>query len=273
MADKNGQGGPADGQGVKVGDKVYTADDVNNLLSQAEAATKKSQVYSKFEDYVNRYGLEPDEFLDQVDGSFSVVSNLLKEGVIDEKGNIVEKKKPDTKKPEGEPGGDDLSKLLSGDTSGLKGEEKIAAIVAKATAGIKDEFSKQVKDLADVQTSMIRSSYEDKLRTKYPHFKTDDVHRVFALAMNDKRKSFWEHAEMVAEDRKGQMTELEKQFAEKYGIDLEKFNENKLKEQAGKGGGSMLIPEGKKISFRGNRDKDKTVEPVELTREFFKQNA
>jgi len=271
-----GAGGSGD-QKIRVGEKDYTAADVQNLLSSAKASTEKSQQVSRILDVCAKYEMEPEEFAQQAVGGFTVISELINEGIIDAQGNILKK----DVKEKNEKKSDNLDSLFNLDDmkDSPKSADKIAAIVNKALEAPMGELKKGFDDLRDIQTSMIRSNYQKEIIGKFPNLDAEDVSKIFAISMGDRTKNLWDVAKKASEAKAIRQAEVEKAFAKKHGLDYDEMlkrageqDENNLKEKDSKGGAASLA-EGKKISFRPKGrfgDKaDKVIDPLELTKEYF----
>jgi hypothetical protein len=284
MNNKSGaQGDPKGGSGdqqIKVGDKTYTVDDVKGLVSQVSSNAKTVQDATKVLDAAKAYNLEPNEFLDQAIGGLTVVSNLIDSGIIDNEGKVIEKKPASSKEPgDKTTGNPELDKLLGIDTSEGSppaASDKTAAIVAKALGPIGEKLEglgRQLGEVSDIQTSIIRDNFSTKLMAKFPGLTENDVSKVFATAARDKSKSIWDHAQAMVETNEQGRVAIEKAFAEKHDLNYEELtkepDENALKEPGAKGGAAPL-PEGKKISFRPNRDPKTTITPLEASEPYYK---
>ena len=259
MAEKDGAQGDHidDGQGdqaVEVDGKTYTADDVKGLLSQAKTVTEKSQLISQVGAFAEKYGLEPEDVLANAEGAFTVVNTLIGEKVIDNEGKLIVKEQKKEEAKDDDAGLKDLFDGKDGDkkVDGLTAKD-VQAIVGDALKTELGTFSTALKDVSDVQTGMIRQQYEEKLSAKFPDLTPDDISKTFAAAMGDKTKTLWQHAEIVSTARATEKAAARAENAKEFGIDLEKFDENKLEEQEAEGG-AMPMPKGKKISWRPGKD-------------------
>ena len=253
---------------IKIGDdeKTFTSDDVTNLVNQQASATKVSQVASLLNKVSEKYGVDPDTYVTQAEGAFAVMAKLIEDGFIDETGNVVEgkvvKKTADLQVKD--------VKAIPGSTAGLVGEERIAAIVAKAIG----PFQEKIDGLEDDLSRMYRLDLERQMATKHPELDEDDVSRVFGTAMRDKKKNLWQHAEDFVKGKQAKVLALKREHAKEFGIDLDEFEaRNKLKELEKEGGSGAVIMKGKKLSFGGRISKDSkdTITPKEATQAFFKR--
>ena len=279
MDNENGQGDQGTDQGdqkIKVGDKEYSAEDIQSLVGQASAATSKSQQVSAILDACKKYDMEPDEFLEQAVGGFTVLGDLIEKGIIDAQGNIAEKKAPES----GSSDEVDLDAILNlkkkDNASGS--EDKVAALVAKALEPMTERFNAALKDVKEVQTNMIRKDYQRDIMAKYPNLDAEDVSKVFGLAMQDRTKSVWDVAKNASETKAARQVEADKAFCEKHGLNYEELvkkgefqDENSLKEN-GPEGGAAALTEGRKITFRTRGvDPKERISPLEATQNYFKQ--
>jgi len=250
--DQGGSKGGTGDQVIKVGEKEYSVADVENLIANTATLTQKGESVQGILDMCTRYDMEPSEFLDQASGGLTVISNLIKEGVIDEQGRAV--------KPEGKELEDkrDLSKIKDQekDTKDLKGGTKTEEIVAKALEGIAPtlkDLGDQVTKMQNIQTSMIHDDYRTRIIKKHPNLDDKDADQVLALAMNDSKKDLWQHAEDASTAKVASSEKIERAYAEKRGLDydvLKKADENKLNEQEPEGGAAPVL-KGKKIKLFG----------------------
>jgi len=261
---------------IQVDGKDYSVEDVQNIIKQGQSATQKAQEVAGVLAAAEKYGVDPETYVAQAEGAFGVMSQLIADKVIDEKGNIL--KATVQKTPEKDPEGDDdlmkLFNLPAGDTSSLKGADKIAAIVSKALGPQFDEIKKLGERVAAVdktQGDMIRLNLQEKVMAKFPVLKPSDVSQAFGSAMNDRSKSLWEHAEALANVKTAELASLRTTHAKEFGIDLTKFDENKLKEQEA-GGGAGVLFKGKKFSFDPKKGDTDSVSPLKASMEFLERS-
>jgi hypothetical protein len=165
---------------------------------------------------------------------------------------------------------DKLFNLPAGDSKGLTGVDKVAAIVAKALAPQLENIEKlgaRVAAVDKTQGDMIRLNLEEKVVSKFPNLKPSDVSQVFGSAMQDRNKSLWEHAEIASKAKASTVSSLREEHAKEFGVDLSKFDENKLKEQKA-GGGAGVLFEGKKFSFNAKHGDKDSVNPAKAAAEY-----
>lgn len=259
---------------IEVDGKEYSAEDVQNLVKLGASATTKMQEVAGIKAAAEKYGVDTETYLGQAEGAFGVMSELIASKVIDEKGNVLKVEGKEKESEGGKPGGEsDLDKLFnltSGGTGELKGVDKVAAIVAKALEpqleGIK-KLGEKVSTIDKTQGDMIRLSLEEKVMTKFPNLKATDVSQVFGSAMNDKSKTLWEHAEAASKVRATDLGSLREEHAKEFGVDLSKFDENKLKEQEA-GGGAGVLFKGKKFNFNPKKGDTESVTPMQAANEY-----
>ena len=264
---------------IEVDGKSYSAEDVQNLVKLGASATTKMQEVAGIKAAAEKYGVDTETYLGQAEGAFGVMSELIANKVIDEKGNVIkpveEKKEPEGDKSGGETDLDKLFNLTSGETGKATGAEKIMEIVAKALepqlAGIK-QLGEKVSTIDKTQGDMIRLNLEEKVMTKFPNLKATDVSQVFGSAMNDRSKTLWEHAEAASKVRAADLGSLREEHAKEFGIDLEKLDENKLKEQEA-GGGAGVLFKGKKFSFNPKKGDTDTIDPLQAATEFIEAST
>ena len=257
---------------IQVDGKDYSVEDVQNLVKQGVSATQKTQEVAGILAAAEKYGVDIDTYLGQAEGAFGVMSQLIADKVIDEKGTIIKQEpvKSTGDHSDEEMNLDKLFNLSPEDTKGLAGADKVAAIVAKALGpqleGIK-KLSEKVAAVDKTQGDMIRLSLEEKVVSKFPNLKPNDVSQVFGSAMQDRSKSLWEHAEAASEAKAGDVSSLREEHAKEFGVDLSKFYEYKLREQEA-GGGAGVLFKGKKFSFNARKGDAETVSPAKAAAEY-----
>ena len=231
--------------------KEFTPDDVTNLVKQQASATQKTQAVASVLQACDKYGVDPDTYLNQAEGAFSVVTNLINEGIIDNEGKLV-KKEPDPK-PKVEPPPDTPLKV-GADAATAKALEAIASKI--------DTIGSRIEKVEEGHSSLLQISIENQIKGKHPDFTSEDVSRVLGTAAADPTKDLWQHADTYSKAKTANESALEKKYAEKFGIDLEKFNA--LNQQDGRAASAVI--EGKKISF-DPRKKD-AISPKQAMKEF-----
>jgi len=258
---------------IEVDGKSYSTEDVQNLVKQGAAATQKTQEVAGILAAAEKYGVDVETYLGQAEGAFGVMSQLIADKVIDEQGNTIKKQvkpKPTDDKQDEEVDLDKLFNLTAGDTKGLQGADKVAAIVAKALSPQLEAMEKLGERVAAVdktQGDMIRLNLEEKVMSKFPNLKPNDVSQVFGSAMQDRSKSLWDHAETASKAKASDISALREEHAKEFGVDLTKFDENKIKEQEA-GGGAGVLFKGKKFSFNPKRGDKESVTPLQAANEW-----
>ncbi len=229
--------------------KSFSAEDVGNLVKQGATATQKTQEVKEIVDAAAKYNLTPVEYIQQTEGAFDVISKLVDSKIIDDQGNViaVEKKK------------DELS---AGDPplKPLVGEERTNAIVADALKSVVDPLKENLKLLQEDNTKLIRAQLEMQVQGKHSTLSRDDISDLLVVASQDGKKSLMDHAQEMVDRKKVGKAESRAEYAKEFGINLEEFDANKLREDD-PGGGAAALYEGKKFSFdaRGRHRKDTNV--------------
>jgi len=271
---QEGDGGGADEgnpQGVTVGEKTYSAEDVKGMINNQAAATQALQDNADLKTTLERYGTDQATYLQQADGAFAVMSDLIASGVINEQGQVIEKK-PAQSSPEQQVLMNQLQNQNSSppvtppQSAGVS-EEAISSIVAKALGDTLGPIQKAITELDNTQTNMIRTTLGEQIKGKFNDLDDRDISQVFANAMNDNSKDLFGHAEVINAEKKEVMGGLRKKYAEEFGVDLDEHDANILFEQ-GPGGGASVIAQGKKLSFKKSEG---AVTPRQAAQEFFQR--
>ena len=264
-----GQGGDKEAQNtgdsnqikVRLGDeeKVFSADDVKTLLEKSSRTEKELSQMANFKKTLARYdNIGPDDYLRNSEAAFAVMNTLIEKGVIDEEGNIIEKKASS---------GDGEAKKTFLQNSGVTEVDKKLGTVLKAIQGITDEVNR----LKEGQTNIYRRNISADVKRIHPNLNDNDISELLAISQADKSKSFFDHAKEMSENKlireKQQETGVAKKVVEllaKAGLvkdtsklDLENLDLDKLasmnKEEL------APVHEGKKFMFKSRQRKLKSA--------------
>jgi len=268
--EKTPQNGEQDGDNkgtpktLQVGDKVYTPEQIQALEQTAQKA-------SLVESLADKYKVQPDKVLTYAERAFEIVNELSNDEIIsfDEEGNLIKKKEV---KKEGTPPGHLPGNLPPGVTppatppTGLS-EERVVELVSQALGPVTERL-----EAAEMhQGSLMRQNIESRIQAAHDgtELAKADFDAIFARAMQDKRKSLFEHAADVVNELKEKEKATRKRYAEQFGINLEEFDENQVRMSQG-GGGAAAVVAGKKISFKKGEGR---VTPLQATLKFLEQKA
>ena len=236
--------------------KTFKAEDVTNLLSQQASATQKTQQVSAIMKACEKFGLEPEVFVSQAEGAFSVISDLIEKGYVDEQGNILEKKASNQ---------DITFPTKAGDKIAGFSEDKVAALVAKAL----EPIAKKLSAIEQDQTHLTRLRISDSIKGNFKNLEDKDISQLFAVAQGDRTKTLMQHAEEFSKKKDKDYLDTKKNIAKELGIDLVEFEANKLLEQDAKGGAGAMF-KGKTFSFKKGKE---SLSPRQAMREFFDKTS
>lgn len=262
--DSRGKETPA----IEIDGKKYGAEEVKQLVGQVGTATQNNQIAARLKEIANKYGVDPTNYLAQAEGALGVISELIDKGVINEKGEIVQSsnKSSDADKKSSDPSLDDL--FGQPDEISGKKASSVEEIINKALKPQIEGLAAKMDQLAEIQAGMIREDYGRKIKNAFPNLDDEDISRVFAAYQNDRAVGLMDHAKKVSEKKEAYLNQLKKQYAEKWGVDLEKVeskNENEVKDAA-KGGAGVLF-KGKKFSMRESGEG--VISPKAAAKEYF----
>ncbi len=234
--------------------KTFNAEGVKNLLAQQASATQKTQEVVAIKTAAEKYGLSPEEYVDHSEGAFATVADLMQDGILDKEGKRVEKKKEDVK----------TEKVDPLKVAGPKVDSKELDVVTKAL----EQIEKRTRAVEEDQMNLMRRNLSSEIQTKHPELNDDDVSRLFGIAMSDQKKNVWQHAEEFVGKKIEGNTKQREAFAKEFGVDLEKWNENKIKEQDAKGGGALSVLGKRKLSFKAKGGDPSAITPRKAMMEF-----
>lgn len=258
-ASKSGDKGN-EGEGklvVKVGEeeKTFTAEDVSNLLNQQAGATQQTQKAAALIAAAAKYSIEPEQYVQHAEGAIATMSNLIDAGVIDQQGNVIDKKVVV-----------DSSKNVS-----LTKEENNPAQEAltkiQATLG---GIIKRIEQVEEDTNQTTQIELERTVQGKYPDLDKGDVSRLLGIAMKAPEKGLWQHAEEMSERKKDWKVGLRKSYAKEFDVNLDEFDANKLKEQDSEGGATVVLG-GRKLSFNAKKSDPNTITPKQAMTEFLRK--
>ena len=226
----------------KLGETEYTDEQLKAALDSIEKLAKLEQRIAPVLKVAEKYKLDPKDLVENAEGAFHQIFQLQEAGVLDEQGNLVERKEQKSTKttePEAKP-------------DQQQNANDVEAIVNKAMEGIAKSvkgLESTVTQLNNSQSQLLRERMSDKVRSKYPHLNDEDISIVLAKATAQK-EDFWKLAEeRNSEKEKGNQALIES-FAKEHKLDLTELN--KRKEMSAEGGSvADVILEGKKISRKG----------------------
>ena len=237
-------------------DKTFKAEDIVNLVSQQASATQKTQQVSAVIKACEKFGLDPDAFVNQAEGAFSVIADLIEKGYVDEQGNILEKKvvKPDI----------NFNQDL-GNKGNNFSDDKVAAIVSR----VLEPIAKKLGAIEQDQAQLTRLRISDSIKGNFKNLEDKDISQLFAVASHDRSKTLMQHAGEMSKAKDKGYLDTKRAIAKELGIDLDKFEANKLMEQDAKGGASAMFKE-KQFSFKKGENK---LTPREAMLEFMNRSV
>jgi len=254
---------------VKIGEesKTLKAEEVVNMLNQQAGVTQESQKVAAIRDAASKYGMDAEGYVEQAEGSFGTLTKLFDAGVIDKEGNIL---KPDGDKgilPDPDPNKDGDHKPDPANAN----IEAIVDAVSKRMEKTLEVLTKGQEGLSKNVQNTMKLGLKREVMAKHPELNEADVLNVLDSAQANTKKTLWDHAKDAVSAKATKTEEMDKHYAEKYGVNLEEFNKrNALKEQGADGGGAAAVVVNKKISFKAKRGDDKVVTPKQATIEFMK---
>jgi hypothetical protein len=260
MAGENAGGNAAAGQaaqaaGVEIeigGEKrKLTAEDVKAMATKVAELEEARKKLEPFVQTLGRYGIDTEEYLRNSEASFVVMNQLIEKGVIDEQGNLVEKKGGQQAAP--------VPQVPNVDGSGKLPREMQVVLNALG------KVTERLDTLEESQSVIYRRNLEADVQSKFSNLESEDVTKLLAKAKADRGKSLWEHAKVMSEEKEGRKAQEKTTLAKevlgvliKAGIvpegklDLEKLDLSALAKKDSKNDPPSY--EGKKFLF-SNRKK------------------
>ncbi len=255
---------PAEQIVVKLEDgteKQLTQEDVKNLIAQQAALTQRSQQISPLMKLCERYNVDGNTLASNAEAAFKVILDLQEKGIIDAEGNLVSSSGQSATTPQAAASSTPPPVSQTGAPGQPPGN--IDPVAAKALQKLTDRLD----TLSKAQDALVKLTLETQIKTRYPDFTEDDIARVVAMTEHDNSADLWTHAENWSKTKKSLEQKAREKYAKEFGIDLEKFDENRLRQQESEGG--ITLPfKGKKFSFKKGKD---VVSPREAMRQHFER--
>lgn len=181
-----GAGNPTQIQ-ITVGDetKVLSAEEVALAVSKAGELDVTNEQFAGFKKVLTQYGINPEEYLRNSEASFALMNQLIEQGVIDEQGNVVEKKIGD-RKPVVPPIVPDEGKVT-------KSQQVVLDTLTK--------IGERMVKLEDGQSNIHRRNINQDAKAVYPNLTDDDISKSLAKAQADRSVNFWDHVKVVSEEK------------------------------------------------------------------------
>jgi len=182
-----GDGSPTQIQ-ITIGDetKMLSAAEVALAVNKANELDVTNEQFAGFKKVLTQYGINPEEYLRNSEASFALMNQLIEQGVIDEQGNVVEKKAPGVVPP----------------TIPITPDE---GKVAKSTQVVLDALTKvgeRINKLEDGQSNIYRRNISRDVKAVYSNLSDNDVSEALAKAQSDRSINFWDHVKVMSEAKK-----------------------------------------------------------------------
>lgn len=242
-----GQGNPP--QTIKVGDKEYTPEQITALEQTAGVGGKLGSL-------AQRYGVDPDNFLQYSENSLAIVAELQSKGMLDEEGNLkIPSGTPPASPPAGTPPG----------ANPVGGNKEFAAAMEKI-----NQINERFERVESGVSNLYKKTISDSLKQAYPSFEDSDVEFVAREATRSKRPidevAAAHHKAVVSKTEAIEKGIMEK-LGKKYNLNFDDLN--KVAELRQDGGITpATVTGGKKLSFKGGKD---TISPGQALRDYMKQ--
>ena len=138
--------------------KTFTSEEIKGLAGKATEADRLNQQFAPFSKVLTQYGVSPEDYLRNSEGSFALVNQLIEAGVIDDQGNIL-KKESNASKGEKNVVNVDLTK---------SGGNKETEVILKALKGMSD----RLEQLEDGQSGIYRRNIENDVKQRHSNLES-----------------------------------------------------------------------------------------------------
>ncbi len=261
MAEEGKLGDPGEGNKGQASENVsfeidgkthqLTSEEAKTLFQEKATVTQQGQKNAVIIQAADKYGITPEQYVEQAEGGFTRLQGLVTEGILNEEGEINQSVLKGKEVIPPTPARISVGGAVPDWASPEVQEERLSKAVAKALGPLTDRIGHMEEDQARTN----RTEVETRIITKHPGLDTEDIARLFVRTRNDRNKTIWGHAEEMAKEKADKVTAIQQAYAKKMGIDVEAFEErNKLKDQE-PGIRSAGIVGKLKLSFKKGKDK------------------
>ncbi len=259
MAEDGKPGDPGEGNRGQASENVsfeidgkthqLTSEEAKTLFQEKATVTQQGQKNAVIVQAADKYGITPEQYVEQAEGGFTRLQGLVTEGILTDEGEInqsvLKGKEVILPAPPGRTTG-----TVPDWASPEVQEERLNKAVVKALGPLTDRIGLMEEDQARTN----RTEVETRIITKHPELDTEDIARLFVRTRNDRNKTIWGHAEEMAKEKVGKVKAIQLAYAKEMGIDVKAFEErNKLKDQE-PGTRSAGIVGKLKLSYKKGKD-------------------
>ncbi len=243
---------------LEIDGKQYGVDDIKNLQAQQASATQKTQEVAAIKKHIDGLGLTVEEYVAESERVYGGVAELVRDGIIDEK-LIAVPVVEDPNKGKGPAQPFDWGNMGGGGGNDVKPDAG-----SKAMESINTQLKGQnetIKQLQENNAMLLRVSIAGQIVRDNEDLSQADAEYIIDASTSDSSKSMSDHIAAYKDRRSKVNSDQEVKFAKKFGINIEEFNANQLKEQNAKGGAGGTF-QGKKFMFGRRKKKgDDSVTP------------
>ena len=246
---------------LEIDGKQFGVDDVKNLQAQQASATQKTQEVAAIKKHIDGLGMTVDDYVSEAERVYGGVAELVRNGIIDEKLTAVPIAQDPIKQK------DDTQPFDWGNMGG--GNDVKPDVSTKAMESINTQLKGQnetIKQLQENNAMLLRVSIAGQIVRDNEDLSQADAEYIIDASTSNPNKSMSDHIVAYKDRRSKVNSDQEAKFAEKYNINIEDFNANKLKEQDAKGGAGGTF-KGKKFMF-GRRKVEGSVTPKKAMVEY-----
>lgn len=189
------QAAQAAGVEIEIGGekRKLTAEDVKAMATKVAELEEAKKKLEPFVQTLGRYGIDTEEYLRNSEASFVVMNQLIEKGVIDEQGNLVEKK-----------GAEKAASALQVSNVKTSGELPREIQVVLSAFG---KITERLDSLEESQSVIYRRNLEADVQSKFSNLESEDVTKLLAKAKADRGKSLWDHAKVMSEEKATRKTQ------------------------------------------------------------------
>jgi len=238
--------------GIELDGKTYSPGEIKELVQKAAQAEEMITRTKPFTTVAERYQVEPEEFVSQAERALQLIPQLIEHGIITENGEINLKR--EARRSEEPP-------VISAKPKDVSNTElnELSTKVA--------EMVETIENLRNDNTKLVRLELRREIQKRYPELSDEDVSKLIVKASTERTKPVFDLAKEAVVEKTRTQEELRARFAKEFGIDLAKFDANKIREPGPEGGlGSKF--KGKKIVLTNRKIEKGQVSTRDAVREY-----
>lgn len=164
---------------------TLTEEALKGLVGKGDEYSRLKDQVTPFQNVLTKYGVDAKDYISNAEASFALANTLIEKGIIDQQGNILEKKAAPT--------------AVTPITFGGGGNRDSGA--DKAILDALAKVTERLDTVESGQSQIWQKTLEADVKAAYSNLNGGDVTKILAKAKADRSKSFWGHAATMSQEK------------------------------------------------------------------------